>query len=83
MGSGFQGVLGNHLFSTSARTIPPSSSLDDERFLTSRKSKNIGPNQTSFHLVMTNGKIAGVAAINDWSPSGRWRGPIYRFEIGQ
>jgi predicted acetyltransferase len=71
--------IANNLFQLYAHDFSEFAPLDDERFnvdddglfgLPLIEKYWTQPNH-SFHLFRANGKLAGFAAINDWSPSGR------------
>ncbi len=71
--------IANNLFQLYAHDFSEFAPLDDERFnvdddglfaLPLIEKYWTQPNH-SFHLIRANGKLAGFAAINDWSPSGR------------
>src|SRR5258708_9283211 len=71
--------IANNLFQLYAHDFSEFAPLDDERFsvdddglfaLPLIEKYWTQPNH-SFHLIRANGKLAGFAAINDWSPSDR------------
>lgn len=71
--------IANNLFQLYMHDFSEFAPLEDERFLVDGdglfalpliEKYWTQPNH-SFHLIRANGKLAGFAAINDWSPSGR------------